>query len=100
MSKIEKTEKFRYILIFTYFVFLAVFAVVIIGLASGNDHTSLKDDLFITASAYDSGWVTEDGEEADISKLNALGYGTYEEFSIYNTLPESLDGSQSLYFRT
>ena len=100
MSKNEKTEKFRYILVFVYFVFLAAFAVVIIWLAAGNDNPSLKDDLFRTASAYDSGWVTEDGEEADISRLNALGHGTYEEFSIYNTLPESPGGSQSLYFRT
>lgn len=65
-----------------------------------NDHSSLKDDLFRTASAYDNGRVTERGEEADISKLNDLNYGIYEEFSTYNTLPESLDGSRSLYFRT
>ena len=100
MSKKEKTEKFRYIVIPVYFFFLAAFAGVIIWLVSGNGNPSLKDVLADTALTYESGWVTEDGGEADISKLNALGYGKYEEFSIYNTLPENLNGGQSLYFRS
>lgn len=100
MSKKEKTENFRYIITPVYFFFLAAFAGVIIWLAAGNGNPSLKDDLFSAALAYESGWVTEDGGEADISRLNALGYGKYEEFSIYNTLPEGLNGEQSLYFRS
>ena len=100
MRKIEKTEKLRYVLISIYFIFLAAFAGVIICLASGFDHSSLKDDLFRKASSYEYGWVTEDGGEVDISKLHKLDFSTYEEFSIYNTLPEYLDGSQSLYFRS
>lgn len=84
-----------------YGIMLGIFVFIILWLAIGSGQPSLTDELYSDAVSFDSGWHTEDGTEINISKLQKLDQAVpYEEFGIYNTLPDSLNGGESLFFRT
>ena len=100
MKNITLTEKLKNTFAVVYMVLLILFVGVVIYLASSCKEPSMKDDLYASARDFNSGWTVADGEIADISKLQDLDYGTYEEFSIFNTLPIDMDGHSSLYFRS
>ncbi len=99
-NKINKNNILKNIIIFLYIALLLMFVGVIIYLAARCGQPSMKDDLYSGSQDYEYGWITADGTEADISALQKLDYAPYEEFSLYNTLPENLPEGSSLFFRS
>lgn len=85
----------------TYGIFLFAFFAMIVWLVFRCNQPSLSEQLFADAVGFESGWRTEDGDEVNLSKLQKLEEAEpFEAFSIYHTLPETLEEGNSLYFRS
>lgn len=84
-----------------YGIMLAVFIFMIVWLAYHYKGPSLKEASFTDALSFTEGWQTAEGEKVELSKLNKLdGIEVYEEFSIYNSLPEEMEAGTFLCFRS
>lgn len=84
-----------------YGIMLAVFFGMIIWLVCRYDEPSMAEELFSSSVSFEDGWHTEDGESITLNKLQKLESAQpYEEFSIYNTLPDDIEDSSSLFFRS
>lgn len=84
-----------------YAVALALFIILILWLVVHNKYESMADSLTSDAISYDEGWHDAEGKEVALDKLQKLeGIEPEEVFCVYNVLPENLDGSNSLYFRS
>lgn len=85
-----------------YGVMLTLSICIVAYLASDFDYPSISDREFSYETAFDTGWHTADSsEEINIAKLQKLECAVpYEEFSIFNTLPEDMSGGSALFFRS
>jgi diguanylate cyclase (GGDEF)-like protein len=62
---------------------------------------SLRDRCFDETTSFSEGWHLSDGTSVDIGKLAKIpGVTPYNEFSIYCTLPEDIEGDDTLNFRS
>lgn len=84
-----------------YGVMIAFFLFIIVFLGVTNKGSSLSQMLNADSVVFSEGWVTADGDEANISKLQDIGnIPAGVEFSVKNTLPRELGGDSSLFFRS
>lgn len=88
-----------------YHILYSIMVIVVVAMvawpAINHQGQSVVEESFPEPVAFSSGWVTEDGTEVDTSKLRYLeGTKVYEEFSIYNTVPENIAEGQYLCFRS
>lgn len=84
-----------------YIVMFLFFAVLVIGTVCAYKGPSLVDDFFGQETDYEAGWHTADGSPVILGKLNKTeGTKAGEEYSIYNTLPETLSEGDSICFRS
>lgn len=95
-----KTKNAAYHII--YGVMLALSVCIVIYLALNFNYPSISDTEFSYETVFDTGWHTADSpEEINIEKLQKLECAVpYEEFSIFNTLPEDMSGGSTLFFRS
>lgn len=94
-----KSGNIKYHLI--YGVMIAFFLFITVFLCVTNNGSSFPKMLNADSVAFSEGWVTAEGEEADLSKLHKIeNIPAGVEFSVKNTLPSELDGDSSLFFRS
>ncbi len=94
-----KSENTKFHLL--YGVMISFFLFIIIFLCCTNKTEALSESLSSGSVSFDSGWLTADGNETDISKLHKIeGIPTGQEFSIINTLPKEIGSNNSLFFRS
>lgn len=95
-----KTKNAVYHVIYGVMLTLSIF--IVAYLASDFHYSSLSDTEFSYETAFDKGWHTAgSSEEINIKKLQKLECAVpYEEFSIFNTLPEDMSGGSTLFFRS
>ncbi|MGN0551880.1 MAG: hypothetical protein ACI4I1_00755, partial [Oscillospiraceae bacterium] len=94
-----KSENIKYHLL--YGVMISFFLFMIIFLCFTNKSEALSNSLSSDSVSFDSGWLTADGNETDISGLQKIeGISVGQEFSIKNTLPQGIGSNCSLFFRS
>lgn len=95
-----KTKNAVYHIIYGVMLILSVG--IVAYLALNFNYSSVSDKEFSYDTAFDTGWHTAgSSEEINIEKLHKLECAVpYEEFSIFNTLPEDMDSGSSLFFRS
>lgn len=85
----------------TYMVMIIFFAVLVIGTVCAYKGPSLAEDFFGRGMDYATGWHTADGASVMLNKLNKTeGTKAGEEYSIYNTIPETISEGDALCFRS
>ncbi len=94
-----KEQNTRFHLI--YGMMIAVFLLILLWAAVNDSGRPLVAEFSDGRTAFDSGWMTADGEAVDTSHLNDLSsVEPYRETSIYHRLPDSLEDGFSLCFRS
>ena len=84
-----------------YIVMILFFAVLVIGTVCAYKGPSLAEDFFGEETDYATGWHTADGASVMLNKLHKTeGTKAGEEYSIYNTLPETINEGDALCFRS
>lgn len=84
-----------------YTIMLLFFAIMIIIPICNYKGPTLAEDFFHQPAAYDAGWHTAEGEEVILKKLNTVkGTTVGEEYSIYNTIPDTIEEGDALCFRS
>lgn len=83
-----------------YGIMLGLFVIVIVYLAVRGTGKPLADAEFDRTEPFMAGWHTADGTELGekaLRKINSVSAD--KEIGIYNTLPESLQNADALFFR-
>lgn len=94
-----KNQNKQYNLIYT--MMMMFFAIVVIVAVCQYKGPTLSEDFFGGETVYETGWHTADGAVVDIDRLNHVeGTKAGEEYSIYNTIPDTLNEGDSLCFRS
>lgn len=83
-----------------YGIMLLLFVTVIIFITAQGTSKSLAQTEFDRTEPFMSGWHTADGTELDEKTLRKVtSVSADKEISIYNTLPESAENADALFFR-
>lgn len=84
-----------------YGIMFAVVLFMIVWISCHYKGASLIEEAMVDTIAFEEGWTAENGDEVTLKRLNKLeGVEAYQEFSVYNTLPEDLEEGNSLCFRS
>lgn len=88
-----------------YFILYLIMATLIIGiliwLSFHYNGPNNMGDYFSASVPFEDGWTTATGDPVILNHLSDLETVTpYQQFSIYNTLPEQLTGDCSFCFRS
>lgn len=84
-----------------YSIMVAMFVFMVVWLAVKNYGKPQVMMLLEDHIAFDSGWLLEDGSEADMAHINKNpGVEPYKEVSVYHKLPEDLKEGSSFCFRS
>ncbi|MCM1157179.1 MAG: GGDEF domain-containing protein [Bacteroidales bacterium] len=84
-----------YVLMFLFSAFVVIFPI------CRYKGPSLADDFFGKGWDYETGWHTAEGEPVVLDKLNQVdGTKAGEEYSIYNTVPDTIEEGDALCFRS
>lgn len=94
-----RNQNKKYDLIYT--IMMLFFAIVVIVPVCRYKGPTLSEDFFGEKIAYETGWHTADGATVDIDRLNHVeGTKKGTEYSIYNTIPDTLEEGDALCFRS
>lgn len=93
----NRNSKFEII----YSFMLLFFVCIIIWLLCHYKGPKLAEEFFNNPIPYEEGWHTEDGSPVILDKLNQVeGTKAGEEYSIYNTVPDTVIEGDALCFRS
>jgi diguanylate cyclase (GGDEF)-like protein len=81
---------------------MLMFFLLVFWMLGQADSPALSDRMFSDAAeTFSAGWTTEDGTEVDLSMLQNLeGTHAGETFSVYHTIPDTLEEGDSVCFRS
>jgi diguanylate cyclase (GGDEF)-like protein len=99
MVNVVKSPKTKFHIFYFSAILILIFAM--IWFAFNQTGKSIAAKLHENSMEFEDGWYDEEDNSVDLSKLkNIENTEPYKEFSVYNTLPETLNGLTSLCFRS